>query len=180
VPVRHRSLDQCIDEVEVADPRCFRKHWSTFRQAYAKADGFGYHEETLETAFREAADLARLSEVNVHFLRLVARVLDLPARITDCRRYELLEGRNERLVALCLQAGANRYVSGPAARSYLDEKLFEREGIAVEWMDYGNYPEYEQPHPPFDHFVSVLDLLGCIGERARDYLKSTVDTGVRT
>lgn len=180
VPVRHRSLDQCIDEVEVADPRCFGKHWATFRQAYARAPGFGDHAAALETAFREAAELPRISEVNLHFLRLIAQLLDLPARITDSRRYELPEGRNERLVALCVQAGANRYVSGPAARSYLDEALFERAGIAVEWMAYSGYPEYEQPYPPFDHFVSILDLLGCTGGRARDFLKSSAASEVRT
>jgi hypothetical protein len=30
-------------------------------------------------------------------------------------------------------------------------------------MDYSGYPEYEQVFPPFDHHVSVLDLLFSCG-----------------
>ena len=39
-------------------------------------------------------------------------------------------------------------------------------------MDYSGYPEYDQPYPPFDHNVSILDLLFCAGERAPQYMKS--------
>ncbi|HET6435855.1 MAG TPA: WbqC family protein [Xanthomonadaceae bacterium] len=172
VPVRHRSLDQRIDEVEVADPRCFRKHWNTYRQAYGREPGFAAHEAVLAEAFATAAEFPRLSEVNLHFLKTVAGVLGIGTRITDARDYALPPGRNERLLALCRQAGATCYLSGPAARSYLDEEAFAREGIGVEWADYGGYEPYPQPYPPFDHYVSVLDLLACTGTRAPGYLKS--------
>lgn len=175
VPVRHLSLDQCIDEVEIADPRCFRKHWATFRQTYARAPGFDYCASALEAAFQDASGLRTISEVNLHFLRVLVRLLGLPTTITSARDYELPAGRNERLVALCRQAGAGRYLSGPAARAYLDESRFARDGVAVEWMDYTRYPEYAQPHPPFDHFVSVLDLLACNGEAARTHLVNSME-----
>jgi hypothetical protein len=38
-------------------------------------------------------------------------------------------------------------------------------------MDYSGYPEYAQGHPPFDHPVSVVDLILNTGPNARKYMK---------
>jgi dTDP-4-amino-4,6-dideoxy-D-galactose acyltransferase len=63
-------------------------------------------------------------------------------------------------------------LAGPSARAYIRPELFEQAGIDLEFMDYSGYPEYEQPHPPFEHKVSMLDLLFSTGERAPLYMKS--------
>ena len=62
------------------------------------------------------------------------------------------------------------YISGPAARSYLDPARFKQEGIELIWKDYTGYPEYRQPHPPFLHPVSIVDLLFCTGPEAAHYI----------
>lgn len=170
VPVRQEHLEQSIDEVAVADPRCFHKHWSTFRQAYAGAACIGYCMEVLEPVFRGAGEHRTISSVNRHFIEAINRLLGIGTRISHARDYRIDAGRNERLVSLCRQVGADRYLSGPAARGYIDEALFAAHGIAIEWMDYSHYPEYPQPHPPFDHHVSILDLLACTGEQARQFI----------
>jgi hypothetical protein len=85
--------------------------------------------------------------------------------------YEMIEGKTERLVHLCRQAGATDYLSGPAARGYLDEAQFQEAGIAVRWMDYSSYTEYPQVYPPFDHAVSVVDLILNTGPAARTFMK---------
>ena len=73
------------------------------------------------------------------------------------------------------EIGASEYLSGPAAKNYLDENSFNEHGISVRWMDYSGYPEYAQLHtPPFIHEVTILDLLLNVGlEKARDYLLTT-------
>ena len=85
-------------------------------------------------------------------------------------------GQTERLVDLCKQVGATRYLSGPSARDYLDEGLFAREGIEVTYIDYTGYPEYRQLHPPFEHGVSILDLLFNEGPNASSFMKSFGDS----
>ena len=82
----------------------------------------------------------------------------------------LSDDRNRRLVGLCLRRGATHYLTGPAARDYLDEAVFAAAGITVEWMEYAGYREYAQPHPPFDHHVSIVDLLLCTGRAAPAHL----------
>ena len=66
-----------------------------------------------------------------------------------------------RLVNLLQQIGATEYLSGPSARAYLagHESLFEQAGIRLLFKSYEGYPEYSQLHRPFEHAVSVLDVL---------------------
>ena len=65
----------------------------------------------------------------------------------------------------------DEYVSGPAAKDYLDESVFQRLGMTVSWFDYG-YPEYPQLWGEFTHDVSVLDLLFNCGRDAPRFMKS--------
>jgi hypothetical protein len=68
--------------------------------------------------------------------------------------------------------GATEYLSGPSAKGYIDEALFQAEGIQVRYLDYSGYPEYEQLFPPFEHAVSVIDLIFNTGPEAQKYMKS--------
>jgi len=45
-------------------------------------------------------------------------------------------------------------------------------GVEVRWMTYENYPEYSQLFPPFEHGVSILDLLFNVGQEAPNYMNS--------
>ena len=83
-----------------------------------------------------------------------------------------VKGNTEKLIHLYKQAGANTYLSGPTAREYMDVKLFEDEGITVEWMDYNRYPKYNQLYPPFEQKVSIIDLIFNAGKNTINYMKS--------
>ena len=75
-------------------------------------------------------------------------------------------------MSICKQARATTYISGPAARDYIDETLFNNEGISLEYMDYSSYPEYKQLFQPFEHGVSIIDLIFNEGSDAPKYMKS--------
>ena len=92
-------------------------------------------------------------------------------RLRGHRSTALAAVRNERLIDICLACGATDYLSGPSALNYLDEAAFRSAGITIRVADYSGYPEYAQPHPPFDHAVSVLDsavLHGPEGDRVHE------------
>jgi hypothetical protein len=171
VPVEVKGrFDQRIDETRIADRSWAARHWQTIRQAYAQAQHLGAVEEQLAAAFARAGELELLSDVNRHLIEVVADLLGIDTPIRWSTDYEPEGARTERLVSLCVQAGATEYVSGPAARAYLDEELFRAEGIEVVWVRYDGYPEYRQLHGrPFEHDVSIVDLLlnlGSAGARA--------------
>ncbi len=54
----------------------------------------------------------------------------------------------------------------------MDEAEFARHGIRVRWCDYGGYPSYPQLSEPFEHGVSIVDLLFHTGADAPRYMKT--------
>jgi hypothetical protein len=63
-------------------------------------------------------------------------------------------------------------LSGNAAQTYLDEELFARHGVTVEWQNY-THPVYSQLHGTFVPFLSTLDLILNCGENS----VSVIDQG---
>ena len=98
-------------------------------------------------------------------------MLGITTKLSWSMDYDVISGKTERLVSLCQQAGATDYLSGPAARDYIQPELFERAGISLEYMDYSGYPEYHQLYPPFEHSVSVIDLILSAGAEARAFMR---------
>jgi hypothetical protein len=173
IPVEVKGrYHQTIRETRVADPRWARRHLDSLRHSYARAPHFPEYEGVLEQAFEDVGARESLSDVNDSLIRFVCGLLGIETAISSSADFRLEDGPSERLVSICVQAGASRYLSGPSARSYLDEALFATAGIEVAYVDYDGYPEYEQLHPPFVHEVSVLDLLLHTGPEARRYMKS--------
>lgn len=162
---------QKIRDVRIAEAGWGEDHWNRFRQAYARAPYLAQWKDPIEELFRGATQ-ETLSEVNERILRMVCGWLGITTPITRSADYDTSEeDPTRRLVSLCLQANADHYLSGPAAKAYMDEARFAEAGIELGYADYAGYPEYSQPHPPFDHAVTVLDLLACTGPEAREHMR---------
>jgi hypothetical protein len=173
VPVEVKGkYQQRIDETRIADRTWTRKHWRTLSQAYAPAPFFADYHERFERLYEECTGVDLLSTVNRRFIELVCELLRIRTNLTWSTDYRARSGRSERLLDLCLQTGAAAYVSGPAARDYLDERLFVDAGVDVAWMSYDGYREYPQPHPPFEHHVSCVDMLFSVGPQSPRYMLS--------
>ena len=172
IPVRQENLHQKINETKITDPKWNINHWRSISQSYAKAPHFKAYKERFEALFLEAKS-EYISDINRHFIEAINAMLGITTKIYDSREFVLSEGKSERLLALCQELGATTYLSGPAARDYLGEKIFTAVGIDVEWIDYGGYKEYHQLFPPFEHGVSVIDLILNEGENAKNFLKSS-------
>jgi hypothetical protein len=174
IPIRTAGrFGQSVADAEIASGTWASRHWRSIAQAYARAPFFPEYRERFEDAFAAASALPRLSQVNRLLIETVCRALDLTTAIRDAGEFALPAGRNERLLTLCRDTGADVYVSGPSARTYLDASLFAASGVRVEFMDYSTYGPYPQVHgDPFEPFVSVLDLLFNTGPAAATYLRS--------
>jgi hypothetical protein len=165
IPVQVKGrYHQTITETEVVDDRWASQHWRVLKSHYARARFFESLGPKLESLYHQAAALRHLSAINELFLRWICEQLGIRTTVTRSETYPSPGDRNERLVGICTLAGATSYLSGPAARSYLDDEVFRRAGIELRWMAYDGYPEYRQMHgPPFVHEVTILDLLLNVG-----------------
>ena len=162
---------QAIKDTKVADASWRTRHWETLRGCYSRAPHYRDYVDVFEPLYRDGTETL-LSDINRRFLEAIASALGIGTRITWSMDYDVVDGKTERLLSLCRQAGATDYLSGPAARDYLDEEIFRAAGISVSWMKYGGYPEYDQRCLPFEHSVSVLDLLFNVGADAPNCMLS--------
>ena len=170
VAVKGRYL-QSICETEISDPNWGTRHWSTLSHNYSKAPFFDLYQPVFEPLYRQQEQ--SLSKVNFGFLRAICGILGITTRISWSMDYRpLKEGKTERLVDLCRRAGGAHYISGPAARDYIEPHLFDEAGIDLGFFDYAGYPEYPQRFGKFEHGVSVLDLLFNTGPQAPRFMKS--------
>jgi hypothetical protein len=168
---------QKIKDTRIADPGWGRKHWATIENAYAQARHFRDQAGPFEQLYLDAT-YEWLSEVNYAFLVAICDVLGIQTRLSWSMDYRPTgTGPNELILSLCAQAGATEYLSGPSARDYLSVPQFEQQGVALRFVDYDGYPVYQQVHPPFDHHVSVLDVIFNTGPDAPRYLKSFGSAG---
>lgn len=173
IPIHH-NRDLRICEVEVAEPGWAETHWKTLKLAYARAPFMGELKPWLERLYERAGQETKLSAINRIFIEGINEFLGTRTPLHasyDLLSFEQLDALapTDRLVELCTRLDANIYLSGPAAKSYLDTALFHRRGIDVEWMAYLDYPEYPQLHGGFRHDVTILDLILMKGPGARDY-----------
>jgi hypothetical protein len=173
IPVEVKGkFEQKIKDTKISDGAWATEHWATIKHAYGKAPHFALYKEVFEGLYQTAGQLKFLSEVNFLFIEAICNTLGIKTHLCWSSDFQLADEKSERLLNICTQLGVEEYVSGPAAKDYLNESLFAERGLSVDWYSYAGYPEYEQLHPPFEHGVSILDLLFNTGPDATKYLRS--------
>ncbi len=160
----------CDAQVSPKNNNWTRKHWGSIEAAYLKTRYFREYSGTFRDIYKNLTE-TNLSKINHIFLTTLCDILEIKTKITWSMDYHILDEKNERLIDLCKKTGSTFYLSGPAAKDYMDLALFEKSGIQVKFADYSGYPEYTQLFPPFEHAVSVLDLIFNEGPNALQYMK---------
>ncbi len=164
-----QNISRRICDVALPNTDWRADHWRKLHAYYHAAPHFNEVAAMLAPFYQQATHTT-LTEFNRALIEVICAYLGITSKISYAWDYPSVEGKTERLVSLCEQSRAAVYVSGPAAKDYLDTSLFSDKGIAVEWFDYAGYPEYPQLHGSFEHAVSVLDLLFNCGKNARNFM----------
>ncbi|WP_317201060.1 WbqC family protein [Janthinobacterium sp.] len=171
IPVQVKGkYHQTIRETEIDGADWAQAHWKALAQNYRRAPHFAAVAAWLEPLYL-AQPQQYLSPLNRRFIEAVCAYLGISTVISDSSDYTLIDGKSERLADLCRQAGGTHYLSGPAARDYIDDAVFADAGIDLAWFDYAGYPEYPQLGGAFVHGVTILDLLFNCGKEAPRYMR---------
>lgn len=172
IPIRTKGKYlQKINEATVRDKEWAKQHWEIISFNYKNTLFFNKYKKIFENFFLRLEE-NNLSNINIMLIHIINNILGIKTKITNSKDYKTTGKKTIKLLNLCIKAQANVYVSGPSAKSYLDESLFNKNNIEVHWMNYDNYPEYKQLYPPFEHHVSIIDLLFNTGEKSKLYMKS--------
>ncbi|MFL7869085.1 MAG: WbqC family protein [Anaerolineales bacterium] len=148
-----------------------KKHLNALTFAYAKAPFFASYQPWLASVYEREDEF--LADFTIDTTVELAKMLGI--RNTKFMRSSEIPGidgqKTERLIQILQHVGASHYISGPSAQDYIENEKFDEAGITLEYIKY-DYPEYPQLHPPYDPFVTILDLLFMVGEGALSYIIS--------
>jgi hypothetical protein len=169
VPVNYKNTSQLIEEttVDYSTPWA-RKALNRIKEAYRQSPYFETYFTQLSNLLLEPA--ASISDLNLRLIHWACKHLKIDTPIRLSREFHPQGTKTERLLGILKQVDATVYLSGPAAQAYLFPELLENEGIKLEYKKY-NYPEYPQLFPPFEPYVSIIDLFFMMGENAWSYLE---------
>lgn len=173
IPVLHRgsvSEHTPINEMRIDWSKDWaRKHWLSIQQAYSKAPYFEKYAVLLEDFYQRKAEY--LADFTIDTTIALTRMLgNENTQFVRSSTLNASGAKTDRLVDLLGKVGATHYISGPAARDYLEEEKLTQAGISLEYMVY-QYPQYEQLYPPFEAQVSIIDLLFMTGPQAGGYIE---------
>ncbi len=169
VKVKGKYL-QKIGDTEIENNLWQDKHWKTIKNNYYKTPYFFELENELKKIYYREKFLY-LSKLNRRLIDLFCNYLGIKTKIRDSYEFNLKNGKTEKLVNICLDLKADEYISGPAAKNYIDDSVFNKNNIKLTYADYSDYPKYEQQFGEFIDKLSILDLVFNCGKASYKYMK---------
>jgi len=172
IPVHTKGVTEGIPikEVRIDWSKPWAKnHLKALTFSYAKTPHFASNVPWLDSVFERRDEF--LADFTIWLTTEIARKIG-NAHTKFMRSSEIpgIDGqKTDRLIQILKHVGATHYISGPSARDYVEKDKFDEAGISLEYMEY-NYPEYPQLYPPFDPYVTILDLMFMVGNDARKYI----------
>lgn len=167
-----QDINRRIRDVEILDFKWQEKHWKTLSTNYSKAPYFKEISNLIYPIYLDKV-YNNLSNLNRDLIIIICNYLGIVTKISNSWDYKISGEKIERLINICKQTDSQIYVTGPAAKNYINEELFTNENIKLEWFDYANYKNYNQLWGEFEHSVSILDLLFNCGNKSPEYMKFT-------
>lgn len=166
-----RDIKRRICDVKIKNEFGWQiQHYRMLQQYYKRAPFFKKYKDFLEYIYLERK-WDYLFELNRFMIEHISKdYLGIDTEFGDSRDYFSKGVKAEKLFSLVRSTNADVYVSGPAAKDYMDLQPYHDAGIEVIWKDYSGYPEYAQGTGTFHHNVSILDLLFYTGDDAPYYI----------
>ena len=170
VPILNNSK-KLLNEVKIDNSSSWiYKHKSAIKHNYENSlffDKYWNHiEEILDKSY------TKLLELNIALINYFISVLKIKTKIIFSSDLNLDSTGSEKLLDICKNCNAQIYLSGELGTNYLNEKIFEKEGIQVIFEKF-IHPTYSQKFEEFIPNMSIIDLLFNEGENSIDILKNS-------
>ena len=166
VPVQLRKphYEYSVKDVEIDNSRNWQeKHLHTLQSWYKKTPYFDEVYSLIDSTLRNKQKF--VADLNYELIFEICNYIGLKGtrflfsqEISISREIK----KTEKLIGILEEiGGVTTYISGPSAKSYIEESKFEGKGIKVEWHNY-EHPYYRQNtwgSNIFIPYLSIVDLL---------------------
>ena len=151
------------------------KHWELISSSYSKAPYFDDYKDDVEEIFTRDWDL--LLDLDIYATEKISELLGL--KVPDFVKASDLDSAEgikvDYILNVCDQIGADAYISGPAAKDYIDFNEFQKfkqKNVDLYWFEFP-HPVYPQIGSDFIPYLSAIDLLFNTGEKSWDYIQKS-------
>ncbi len=162
VPINkdHKFLPNMLVEIN-NDSEWRELHWKKIYQSYARARYFNLYKHYFENLYKR--EWTHLFELDFVTLKKTIEWLGIKIEIVKESELNIKGKATERLINVCKAVGADTYISGKGGKSYIDEKLFQKNFIKLEFQDYV-CPQYDQRFSKsFIPDLSIIDMMMNVG-----------------
>ena len=173
VPINKEDKFRPNMEVRINNNIPWREeHWKKISHSYKNSKFFHMYSDYFESLYKKEWNY--LFELDFASVKQIFKWLDIDVEIIRESELEIKSESTQRLVDVCKKVGAETYVSGTGGRDYMDEKIFEKSGLKLEYQEY-HHPKYPQRWAKdFIPDLSIIDMLSNIGPDTIKVLKNQI------
>jgi len=170
VPINKEDKFKPNMEVRINNNIPWREeHWKKILYSYKNSKFFHLYSNYFESLYKKEWNY--LFDLDFESVKQIFRWLDINVEIIRESELGVKSESTQRLVDVCKKVGAETYVSGPGGRGYMDEGLFKKSGLKLEYQDY-HHPKYPQRWAKeFIPDLSIVDMLSNLGPDTIKVLK---------
>lgn len=157
---KHGFLTKEYREIVTRDNEGWqRKQIAQIENAYSKSPFFVEVWNEIEPIF--CNDSTKLCDIAIKSIEAIRNVLNIKTKLIlqSSLSYDTHRRKNDLVLALCKAVGADLYVSGNGARSYMEESAFSDEGIQVAYQKFKPPVYGQRGTSEFVPGLSMLDML---------------------
>ncbi len=168
IPIKNKHKFLPIKSVEIDNTKNWQqKNWELILSNYKETNFFHLYHEYFEKLFDRKWNY--IFDINFDIIKKCIEWLDIKIEIIKESDLSIDGKSTEKLVNICKELGAQKYISGPGGKNYLDEKLFFDNKIKLEYQSFFNKP-YPQNSKTFVPNLSIIDMLANIGPKSKNFL----------
>ena len=163
-----KSLGQKLNEIRiVTNIKWQKKHLKSIYANYSKADYFSSYIDFFEEIY--STHWEKLHDLNMKTMLYMVEALDINTQFYLSSELTSESTGTQRIIDICKALDADTYLSGISGNDYLDQKVFKKNNVKLEYQRYAS-KEYKQLWGDFIPNLSVIDLLFNLGDKAKEFI----------
>ena len=169
VPIKRKSKD-LLKDVDISyDKSWQQKHLRSIELNYKKTSYLNCYLDDLSKIITKKWE--KIVDLNLAIIEYLKKELQISTNTVRSSEMKINTTGSEKLLQICKQLDADRYLSGSSGLDYLNEKIFLDEKIKVIYENF-EHPIYNQLGPDFLPNMSIIDLLFNEGEKSVQILNN--------
>ncbi|MFA6423042.1 MAG: WbqC family protein [Patescibacteria group bacterium] len=158
VPVLNTGhSDKTIREMKINNNENWRdKHWKGIYFNYKKAPYFDKYASYFEDFYTK--DWVNLIDVTNEQIKFFMQELNINTEVIFQSTLAVHSKKQQLIVDLCHNCGANNFIFGAQGKEYADEEFFKKNNLEIYFQNY-KHPIYVQQYGGFVQNMSIIDLL---------------------